>query len=333
MKNAKNQKLEENRMSKKLPEMIGIAGAGTMGASMCQIFAEYGYQVVLYTRSQKTLDKAKELILLNQKTKVACGDSTEEKAKETLAHITYAAPGDLTCFRECSLIVESIVEDMEAKHIFWKEVSAMVDEDAVLTTNTSGLSITEIAKAVHRPERFRGMHWFNPPHIIPLIEVISGERTEKRTADIVYRLAEEIGKKPIYVAKDAPGFIANRIQLAVLRECLHIKKEGIGDYSDIDRCMKYGLGFRYACLGPMEVCDQGGLDTFYHIASYLFADLADDKDPDDTILGELFQKGEYGVKTKKGFYDYSDGKDQEAIRLRDEMYLAMAKANVTGIAE
>lgn len=320
-------------MSKKLPEMIGIAGAGTMGASMCQIFAEYGYQVVLYTRSQKTLDKAKELILLNQKTKVACGDSTEEKAKETLAHITYAAPGDLTCFRECSLIVESIVEDMEAKHIFWKEVSSMVDEDAVLTTNTSGLSITEIAKAVHRPERFCGMHWFNPPHIIPLIEVISGEKTEKKTADIVYHLAEEIGKKPIYVAKDAPGFIANRIQLAVLRECLHIRKEGIGDYSDIDRCMKYGLGFRYACLGPMEVCDQGGLDTFYHIASYLFADLADDKDPNDTILGELFQKGEYGVKTKKGFYDYSDGKDQEAIRLRDEMYLAMAKANVTGIAE
>lgn len=320
-------------MSKKLPQMIGIAGAGTMGASMCQIFAEYGYQVVLYTRSQKTLDKAKELILLNQKTKVACGDSTEEKAKETLAHITYAAPGDLTCFRECSLIVESIVEDMEAKHIFWKEVSSMVDEDAVLTTNTSGLSITEIAKAVHRPERFCGMHWFNPPHIIPLIEVISGEKTEKKTADIVYHLAEEIGKKPIYVAKDAPGFIANRIQLAVLRECLHIKKEGIGDYADIDRCMKYGLGFRYACLGPMEVCDQGGLDTFYHIASYLFADLADDKNPDDTILGELFKKGEYGVKTKKGFYDYSDGKDQEAIRLRDEMYLAMAKANVTGIAE
>lgn len=97
--------------------------------------------------------------------------------------------------------------------------------------------------------------------------------------------------------------------------------------------MKYGLGFRYACLGPMEVCDQGGLDTFYHIASYLFKDLADDKDPDGTILGELFKKGEYGVKTKKGFYDYSDGKDQKAIRLRDEMYLAMARANVTGISE
>lgn len=320
-------------MNKTMSEMIGIAGAGTMGASMCQIFAEYGYQVVLYTRSQKTMDKAKELILLNQKTKVACKDTTEEKAKETLSNIQYAEPGDLTCFKDCSLIVESIIEDLDAKHIFWKEVSSLVHEDAILTTNTSGLSITEIAKAVNKPERFCGMHWFNPPHIIPLIEVISGEKTEKKTADIVYHLAEAVGKKPIYVAKDAPGFIANRIQLAVLRECLHIKKEGIGDYADIDRCMKYGLGFRYACLGPMEVCDQGGLDTFYHIASYLFADLADDKDPDDTILGELFKKGEYGVKTQKGFYDYSDGKDKEAIRLRDEMYLAMAKANVTGIAE
>lgn len=320
-------------MDKKLPKTIGIAGAGTMGASMCQIFAEYGYQVVLYTRSQKTMDKAKELILMNQRTRVACKDATEEEVKETLSNIQYAAPGDLTCFKECSLVVESIIEDMDAKHIFWKEVSSLVHEDAILTTNTSGLSITEIAKAVKKPERFCGMHWFNPPHIIPLIEVISGEKTEKRTADTVYDLAEAIGKKPIYVAKDAPGFIANRIQLAVLRECLHIKKEGIGDYVDIDRCMKYGLGFRYACLGPMEVCDQGGLDTFYHIASYLFADLADDKDPDGTILGDLFRKGEFGVKTKKGFYDYSNGKDKEAIRLRDEMYLAMAKANVTEITE
>ena len=114
---------------------------------------------------------------------------------------------------------------------------------------------------------------------------------------------------------------------------MHIKKCGIGDYEDIDRCMKYGLGFRYACLGPMEVCDQGGLDTFYHISSYLFKDLADDKVPDDTILGELIKKGEYGVKTKKGFYDYSNGKDEKAIQARDEMYLAMAKADVTSIGE
>lgn len=312
---------------------VGIAGAGTMGASMCQIFAEYGYSVVLYTRRQKTLDHAKELIRLNQETKVSSGDSTPELAEATMARIHYAEPGDLTSLKDCQLIVESIVEDLDAKHIFWKEVSGLVSKDAILTTNTSGLSISEIAKAVSFPERFCGMHWFNPPHIIPLIEVISGDKTVQDTAKVVYETADKIGKKPIYVSKDAPGFIANRIQLAILRECLHIKKEGIGDYSDIDRCMKYGLGFRYACLGPMEVCDQGGLDTFYHIASYLFADLADDKNPDDTILGELAAKGEYGVKSGKGFYDYSDGKAEESIRLRDEMYLAMAKANVTGIAE
>ena len=312
---------------------VGIAGAGTMGASMCQIFAEYGYQVILYTRREKTLNHAKDIIHLNQETKVKCGDITSEEAEKTLSNITYAKPGDLNCFKECGLIIESIVEDLNAKHIFWKEVSSLVSEDAILTTNTSGLSITEIAKAIKKPERFCGMHWFNPPHIIPLIEVISGEETNRKTAEKVYEISEKIGKKPIYVAKDAPGFIANRIQLAILRECLHIKKCGIGDYEDIDRCMKYGLGFRYACLGPMEVCDQGGLDTFYHISSYLFKDLADDKDPDDTILGELIKKGEYGVNTKKGFYDYSNGKDEKAIQARDEMYLAMAKADVTSIGE
>lgn len=288
---------------------IGIAGAGTMGASMAKIFGACGFRVVVYSRRQETLDKAKDL------TK---GEN----------HIIFAAPGDLTAFADCDLLVESIVENLEAKHIFWRAVSDIVREDAILTTNTSGLSISEIAQAVSKPERFCGFHWFNPSHIIPLIEVISGDATDPATAEIVYALAEKIGKKPIYVSKDAPGFIANRIQLAVLRECLHIRQEGIGSVEDIDRCMKYGLGFRYACLGPFEVCDQGGLDTFYHIASYLWRDLANDENPDGTYLGELYRAGCYGVKTEKGFYDYTDGKAREAVEKRDRMYAAMKKVNL-----
>lgn len=312
---------------------IGIAGAGVMGSSMAQIFAEYDYDVVLYARRQQSLDRARQTIELNQSTKVSSGDVTKERSEKTISHIFYSEPADMNALADCDLIVECIVEDLDAKRKFWEQLSELTRPDALLTTNTSGLSISAIAEAVKGPERFCGMHWFNPPHIIPLIEVISGDKTDKSTAETVYAVAEKIGKKPIYVAKDAPGFIANRIQLAILRECIHIKEEGIGDYEDIDRCMKYGLGFRYACLGPMEVCDQGGLDTFYHIASYLWTDLADDKTPEGTILGDLYEKGEYGVKSKKGFYDYSDGKDAEAIKLRDEMYLAMAKADVTAIAE
>ena len=139
-----------------------------------------------------------------------------------------------------------------------------------------------------------------------------------------------IGKQPIYVKKDALGFIANRLQAAILREALYIKEQGIGDFSDIDGAMKYGLGFRYACLGPLEVVDQGGLDIHHHIATYLWEDLADDKYPSG-IFEELYQEGKYGVKSGAGFYDYSGDKADKAIKKRDAMYLAMAKANPTAV--
>ena len=130
-------------------------------------------------------------------------------------------------------------------------------------------------------------------------------------------------KKPVIV-QDAPGFALNRIQLAVLRECLHIVEQGIATPEAVDDVMKYGLGMRYACLGPFEVCDLGGLDIFYNIASYLFADLADEKAPFG-MLADRFEKGQYGVKTAAGFYDYADGKDAEKIKYRDRMFTKISK--------
>ena len=130
--------------------------------------------------------------------------------------------------------------------------------------------------------------------------------------------------------KDALGFIANRLQAAILREALYIKEQGIGDFADIDGAMKYGLGFRYACLGPLEVVDQGGLDIHHHIATYLWEDLADDKYPSG-LFEELYQAGKYGVKSGEGFYDYSGDKADQSIKKRDAMYLAMARAKVTEV--
>ena len=174
------------------------------------------------------------------------------------------------------------------------------------------------------------MHWFNPSHIVPLIEVIRGDDTTEETANTEFDFSLRIGKQPIHVKKDALGFIANRLQAAILREALHIQKEGIGDFSDIDGAMKYGLGFRYACLGPLEVVDQGGLDIHHHIATYLWEDLADDKYPSG-LFEELYQQGKHGVKAGAGFYDYSGDKADKSMKKRDAMYLAMAKANPTGI--
>lgn len=301
---------------------IVIAGAGLMGTSMAQIFAQRGYDVTIYDIFEDSLEKSKNLIRINQEEQVKTGELTAKESEELQCRLSHTC--EKTCFENCDLVVESIVEKMEIKHVFWKEISQLVSDDAILASNTSGLSITEIAKVINKPERFAGMHWFNPAHLIPLIEIIKGDESEMQTVDYLYELALTIGKEPVRVNKDVPGFIANRIQLAILRESLYLVENGVGDFEDIDRCMKYGLGFRYACLGPFEVCDMGGLDTFYHIASYLNEDLADAKEP-QKILSDLYAAGNYGVKTKKGFYDYSNGKDEEAIRNRDELYIKVSK--------
>lgn len=302
-------------------QKIVIAGAGTMGASMGQTFAKFGYQVVLYDLFPEALAKAKRLIAINQETEVSEQILSKEESGKILDRIGYSI--DIHCFKEADFVVEAILERLEVKHKFWSEVSRLVGEDVVLATNTSGLSITKIAEVVFHPERFLGMHWINPPHIIPLIEVIKGEATTEESAEIVRNLALKVNKKPVIV-KDAPGFVLNRIQLAILRECLHIQERGIASIEAIDDVMKYGLGLRYACLGPFEVADLGGLDVFSNIASYLFADLSN-ADASFGLLKDCVEQKRLGVKSGSGFYDYSDGKDEAVIKYRDQMYTKLVK--------
>lgn len=304
-------------------QKVVMAGAGTMGTSMAQIFAAHGYNTVLYNHREATLEKARRMIELNQEALVLSGELSQAESDAVKARIQLTS--DESCFQDCDVVVESIVENMEAKHQLWQKISALAREDAILTTNTSGLSITEIAKAVQRPERFCGMHWFNPPHLVPLVEVIKGEETEDQTARVVAELAERIGKKAVTVKKDAKGFIGNRLQTAVLREALHIVQSGIADAEDVDKAVKYGIGFRYACLGPLETADFGGLDIFYHVAEYLVPDLYSSQEV-PALLREKFEKGELGVKTGKGFYDYSGDKGERAIRERDEKFIRLYHA-------
>lgn len=301
---------------------IFIAGAGTMGCSMAQAFAKCGYSVTLYDIFPAALDRAKLLIAINQEGEVGTGNLTQEASDALVERIGYT--GNIRDITAADYVVEAVLEKLEIKHKFWKEASELVAPDVLLATNTSGLSISRIADVVKNPERFAGMHWINPAHIIPLIEVIKGEKTADETTKSIYDLAESLGKKPVIV-KDVPGFALNRIQAAILRECLYIVDEGIASVEDCDKVMKYALGIRYACLGPMEVVDHGGLDIHYNIASYLYKDLCDAKEPFG-LLAENFERGNLGVKTGVGFYDYSDGKDKEAIKERDRLYNAVAKA-------
>ncbi len=305
---------------------VVIAGAGIMGASIARLFASFQYRVTLYDISREALDKSRELIFADneQGTGMAKegGMLAEGKVCKVREDIVFSS--DKECFGQADFVIEAIVEKMEIKHRFFEEISRLVPERAVLTSNTSGLSLTEIAKAVYLPERFCGMHWLNPPHICPLIEVIKGQRTRQETADIVFDVARDIRRYPVRLQKEVPGFLINRFQFAILREAMALAEEGVASREDIDNVFKYGLGLRYACLGPFEIADLGGLDTFYHIADYLFRDLSDAKEV-HRMLADLYREGDFGVKSGKGFYDYGNGRDREVIYKRDMDFQKVSK--------
>ena len=301
---------------------IGIAGAGTMGSGIAQIFARKGYEVVITDIKEEFLKGSKRLVSIFNSSLIEEGLMAESEVENTVKNIKYSI--DKKVFSDCDVIIEAIIEKMDIKQDFWKEVEEIAKSDAIFATNTSGLSITEISKKVKNRDRFIGMHFWNPPHIIPLVELIRGEGTSGGTVDILLKLVRKIDKEPVVVQKDAPGFIGNRIQFAVFREALNIVEEGIATFEDVDRAMKYGPGFRYPIIGPLETADLGGLDTFYYISSYLFNDLSDVKKPQE-VLKKLMDNNELGVKSKKGFYEYSEGKDEEAIKRRDKMFFKMLK--------
>ena len=291
-----NEELKRKYMKEQMNiNKITVAGCGTMGHSMAQIFARKGFSVILWNHSSAGLEKAASKI-----------------APELLKSIELTE--DYSAFSSRDLIIECISENMELKQDFFRKISPMADDNCIIATNTSGLSINKLSTAVKNPERFLGMHWWNPPALIPLIEIINSEKTSKDVTEAIRSLCLALDKKPAVVKKDVPGFAGNRIQLAVIREIMSMLDQDVIDMEDVDNVMKYGLGIRWACIGQLESLDLGGIDIFYRISEYLMPDLENSPDIPG-LLREKYEKGEYGIKTGKGFYSYPDGK-AAAVRRR-----------------
>ena len=302
--------------------LIGIAGAGTMGSGIAQIFSRFGKTVIVNDIKEEYLTKSKDLIDIFNKSLIEEGLMNENEVENIFSKIKFST--DKNELKDCDLIIECIVEKLEIKQDFWEELEGIAKEDAYFATNTSGLSINQISSKLNDKSRFIGMHFWNPAHIIPLVELIRGEETSDEMVDNLKNLLKNIGKQAVVVNRDVPGFIGNRLQFAAFREALHIVEQGIASVEDVDKAMKYGPGFRYPIIGPLETADLGGLDTFYNISSYLFKDLGDEKEV-PKMLVELIENNYLGVKSKKGFYDYSNGKDEEAIKRRDKLLFEMIK--------
>ena len=296
---------------------ILVAGAGTMGVVLTRLFAQSGCPVTLWNRRQSSLDRAEETIRRDLAAARDLG-GLSEPPEAILTRISYTT--DFSPYETADFVVENIAEDLEIKREFWAKVSALVPENAVLTTNTSGLRVSDIAQAVKDPGRFCGMHFWNPPDLMPLVEITKGEETRDETARAVYDMALSLEKRPVIVKMDILGILGNRLQYAVLREALHILALGAAGPEEIDAAMKYGPGFRYSMMGPFETGDLGGLDILHAVSGYLFPDLGAEET--SQVLADCAAAGRLGVKTGAGFYDYADGAGPEILARRNELLRA-----------
>jgi 3-hydroxybutyryl-CoA dehydrogenase len=276
---------------------IGILGAGTMGAGIAQLAAQAGYKTLLYDLSREQLDKGLKGIEDNLLKAVEKGIITQQTKLDTLSNLTLVDDiGQL----KADVCIEAVVERLEVKVALFKQLAEINGPNCILATNTSSIPITRVAAAIPHPERVVGMHFFNPAHIMKLVEIISGAATSSEVASTIYQLALKMGKKPVYVT-DSPGFIVNRVARHYYVEGLKLLEENVADHETIDALLE-SSGFK---MGPFRLMDLIGVDTNYSVTSSMYESFHfDAKFRPSRIQQQKVDAGHFGRKTGKGFYQY-----------------------------
>ncbi len=277
-----------------------VIGVGTMGPGIAATLARGGLAMVLHDVSAEQLRKAEADMPSLQKV------LDQIKAASPSGKISYES--DLArAVREADFVIEAVPERLELKQRVFAELDRLAPPAAILASNTSGIPITRLQEAVARKSRVVGMHWSNPPHVIPMVEVIAGEHTDPAVAERTRRLVADCGLIPVLVGKEVPGFVHNRLLYAVLREAVSLVEKGVVSPEELDKCFKWGLGLKLAVIGPMELLDVAGLDVYAAVAGYLNADLDNIARVPDYIA-EKVQAKRFGMKTGEGIYRYTPQK-------------------------
>jgi 3-hydroxybutyryl-CoA dehydrogenase len=279
---------------------IGVVGAGQMGSGIAQVAAQAGYEVVLLDVSQEALERGLGAIRRSLGKFLEKGRISQEAHEATLGRIRTTL--DLEALGEADLIVEAIVEEEGAKRALFEKLGALAKPGAILASNTSSIPITALGRYSGRPERFIGMHFFNPVPLMQLVEVIRGELTSAATRDVVVEVARRMGKTPLEV-QDYPGFISNRLLMPMINEAVEALREGVASKEAIDGIMRLGMNHP---MGPLELADFIGLDTCLAIMEVLHRGFGDDKYRPSPLLRRMVQAGLLGRKTGRGFYLYDE---------------------------
>ncbi len=282
---------------------VAILGTGTMGPGIGAVLARAGLQVMLYDVRAEALEKA---------------EGTAEIAKGVLGRLDVVDKGgelhfegDLaTALKDADVVVEAIPETLELKQQVLAEVEGLICGDAIIASNTSGIPITKIAEGLRHPERVIGWHWSNPPHLIPMNEIIVGEKTSPEVTAATEQLTRDIGYEPVTLKKEVPGFVENRVLYAIMRECLTLLDEGVVDAEGLDLCVKWGIGYKLAVVPPIQLLDMAGLDIYTSVASFLNADLSNEAGISKTAT-DLRDEGRLGIKSGGGFFDYTPERIKE----------------------
>lgn len=277
---------------------IGILGASTMGIGLIQICAQHGFDVVYRARRQESVDAAYDKVLANYEFMIANGWLTAEQRDDSMARITGSI--DIELLKEADFVIEAASENMQTKKELFRQLDEMCRPEVILATNTSSLSVTEIASVTKRDDKVIGMHFFNPAPVMKLVEMIPGYNTSQETIDFAIDMAKKLQKTPIVVT-EAPGFVVNRMLVPMINEAVSVLAEGLAKAEDIDQAMKLGANHP---MGPLALADLVGLDICLSIMDVLYEEFKEPKYRANPLLRKMVRAGKLGQKTGEGFYKY-----------------------------
>jgi len=291
-----------------VPKTSAVVGAGTMGPGIAAVLSRCGSEVRLNDVDDAVLERARS------GTDLAASVLDRVEAPQSPGGSVAYEPDLEKAVAGAELVIEAVPERLPLKREVFAKLEAFTGEDAILATNTSGIPISDIAAELAHPERVVGMHWSNPPHLIPMIEVIPGERTSPEVVERLTAIIESFGFAPV-VEKEVPGFVENRILYAILRECVSLVERGIVSQADMDTVVRWGIGYKLAVVGPMRLLDMAGLDIYHSVGSYLNKDLSSATEV-SPLVTEKTAQGKLGMKTLGGMYEYADDEDVKGHRAK-----------------